>query len=116
MWAAQCIPNDASRLIRRNLDQAAVGIPAIDRQDGAARALLFARAFLDRDAVRLEMRDHLVRRARREEAEIVAAGGLMIGGEPLHLVGILRSHIDLLVAEYQRGPPGLARAGIEHPA
>src|SRR5579859_5823339 len=54
-------------LIRRNLDQAAVGVAAIDREQGAARALLFGRAFLDFHAMRVEMRDHLIRRARGEE-------------------------------------------------
>src|SRR5665647_1142062 len=49
-------------LIRRNLDQAAVGIPAIDRLQRAAGALFLDRAFLDLHAARLEMRDHLVRR------------------------------------------------------
>ena len=38
-------------LIRRNLDQAAVGIPAIDRPQRAAGALFGDRAFLDRDAI-----------------------------------------------------------------
>src|SRR5215207_3093130 len=38
----------------------------------------------------------------------------MVGGEPLDLVGAARPHIDFLVAEHQRGPRRLARAGIEH--
>src|SRR5882762_8413450 len=38
----------------------------------------------------------------------------MIGGEPFHLVGIARPHIDLLVAEHQRGARRPARARIEY--
>src|SRR4029077_9259644 len=68
--------NDGKRLarfpfIRRDLDQAAVGIAAIDRAQLAAGALLGARTLLDLDAIGLEMRDNLVRRARGEKAEIV---------------------------------------------
>src|SRR5205807_9907022 len=55
-----------------------------------------------------------VRRARGEEAQIVAAGGLMIGGEPLDLVGALGPHVDLLAAEHERGARRLALARIEH--
>src|SRR5262249_39982754 len=88
-------------LVRRNLDQAAVGVPAIDREQRATGALLSGRAFLDPDTVRLQMRDHLVRRTRSEEAKIVAAGGFVIGGEPLDLVGTFRPNVDLLGAEHQ---------------
>src|SRR4051812_41505411 len=88
-----------SILIRRNFDQAAVGVAAIYRAQRTARTLLGHRAFLDRDATAFEMRDDLLRPGRGEKAQIVAAGGLMVGGEPLHLVGIVRPHIDLLVAE-----------------
>src|SRR4051794_10511442 len=69
-------------LIRRNLDQAPVRIPAIDRTQRAAGTLFGDRAFLDRHAVGFEMRDHLIRRARGQETQIVAASGLVIGGEP----------------------------------
>src|SRR5687768_1558757 len=100
-------------LIRRNLDQTAVGIPAVHRPQRAAGALLADRPLFDGDAVRLEVRNHLVRRARGEKAQIVAAGGLVIRGEPLDLVSAARPHIDLLVAERQRCPRGLARARIE---
>src|SRR6187402_2919953 len=68
----------SSVCVRRNLDQAPVGIPAIDRTQRTARALLGHRAFRDRDAVRLEMRDHLFRRARCQEAEIVTPCGFMV--------------------------------------
>src|SRR4030088_1533553 len=101
-------------LIRRNLDQAAVGIPAIDRPQRAAGAMFPDRTLLDRHAARLQMRDHLVRRARGEKAQIVTACGFMIRGEPLDLVGIARPHVDFLVAEDQRCPGGLAGARIEH--
>jgi putative nucleotidyltransferase with HDIG domain len=50
-------------LIRRNLDQAAVGIAAINRAQRAAGALFRHRTFRDGDAMGLEMSDHLVRRA-----------------------------------------------------
>src|SRR5882724_5670689 len=103
------------RFIRRNFDQAAVGIAAIDRPQHAAGALFCHRAFFDGHAMRFEMRDHLLRRLRGEKAQIVAAGGLMVGREPLRLVGIKWPHIDLLVAEDQRGPGCLAFARIEHP-
>src|ERR1700722_5982512 len=61
------------------------------------------------------MRDHLVGRTRGEKAQIVAARGFMVGGEPFDLVGVARPHVDLLVAEHQRRPRRLAGAGIEHP-
>ena len=61
------------------------------------------------------MRDHFIRRARGEKAQVVAAGGHMVGGEPVDLVAIDRPHVDLLVAEVQRGPRYPAPAGIEHP-
>jgi hypothetical protein len=101
-------------LIRRNLNETAVGIPAIDRTQRAAGALLGDRAFRDRNAVGPEMRDHLVRRARGQEAEIVTPCGFVIRREPFDLVGIARPHVDLLVAEQQRGPRRLARARIEY--
>src|SRR5436305_8345984 len=88
-----------SILIRRNLDQAAVGVAAIYRAQRTARTLLGHRAFLDCDSAAFEMCDDFVGPGRGEKAQIVAAGGLMVGGEPLHLVGIVRPHIDLLVAE-----------------
>src|SRR6202166_1482469 len=50
-------------LIRRNLDQAAIGIPAVDRAQRAAGALFRHRAFLDRHTTRVQMRHHLLRRA-----------------------------------------------------
>src|SRR5467141_1162042 len=50
-------------LIRRNLDQTAIRIPAVDRTQRAAGALLGDRAFLDRNPVGLQMRHDLVRRA-----------------------------------------------------
>src|ERR1700722_2871689 len=68
-------------LIRRNLDQAAVGIPAVDRPQRAAGALFGDRAFLDRHAARLEMRDHLFWRARCQKAQIVAAGRYLVRRE-----------------------------------
>src|SRR5205807_1919931 len=86
-------------LIRRNLDQAAVGVAAVDRSQRAARALLGYRTLLDRHAAGRKMRDHVFRRGRSKKAQIVAAGGLVVGGEPLHFVGVARPHIDLLVAE-----------------
>src|SRR5215468_6952305 len=98
MWRAALL----HILIRRNLYQTSIRIAAIDRAQRAAGALLGHRAFLDLDATRLEMRDDLLRRARGEEAEVVAPCGLVIGGEPFHLVGVARPHIDLLVAEQQR--------------
>ncbi len=55
-------------LIRRNLDQTAVGIPAIDRAQHPAGAQSCHWAFLDRHAVRVEMRNHLLWRARGEKA------------------------------------------------
>src|SRR5450631_2780542 len=60
------------------------------------------------------MRDHLFRCGRGEKAQIVTAGGFMVGSEPLDLVGVARPHIDLLVAEGQRGPGRTAVARIEH--
>src|ERR1700687_1274604 len=60
------------------------------------------------------MRDHLVRRARGEKVQVLAAGGFMVGGEPLDLVGVARPHINLLVAEDKRCPRRLAGAGIEY--
>src|SRR4051794_24032865 len=92
-------PSGDSIGVRGNLDQAAVGIAAIDRPQRAARALLGDRAFLDHNPVRPEMRDHIIRRARGEEAEVVAAGGFVVGSEPVDLVGVLRPHVDLLVPE-----------------
>src|SRR5215470_11335935 len=56
-------------LIGRNLDEAAVRIAAIDRAQSAAGALLGDRAFLDRNAMRREMRDHLVGCAGGEKTE-----------------------------------------------
>src|SRR2546430_453242 len=61
------------------------------------------------------MRHHLFWRARGQKTQIVAPGGLMVGGEPFHLVGAVGPHIDLLVAEHQGGPRRLARTRIEHP-
>src|SRR4051794_37112012 len=104
----------SAALIRRNLDQAAVRIPAIDRPQRAAGALFGDRAFLDCDAVGFEMRDHLVRGACGQKAQIVTACGLVVGGEPLDLVGAARPHVDLLIAEHQRGSRCLARTGIEY--
>src|SRR5450631_2100949 len=109
------ISRRAPILIRRNLDQAAVGIPAIDRAQRAAGALFCHRTFLDRHAACGQMRQHLFRRAGGEKAQIVAAGGFMIRSEPLDLVRIPRPHIDLLIAEHQRRPWRFARARIEHP-
>src|SRR6478609_6093041 len=80
-------PQAASFLIRRNLDQAAVGIPAVDRPQRPAGALFHHRSFFDHNAARLEMHHHLLRRTRREEAQIIAARRLVVGGEPLDLVG-----------------------------
>src|SRR4051794_35965888 len=94
-------PRNDPLLIRRNLDQAAVGVAAVDRAQRAARALLDDRALFDGDAAGGQMRDHLVRAHRGEEAQVVAAGRLMVAGEPLHLVGVARAHIDLLVAELE---------------
>src|SRR5436190_19766110 len=74
-----------SLLVRGNLDQVAVGIAAIDRHDRAQRALLVGRAFLDRDAARLEMFDHLQRRRAGQETEIVAARRDRLPGEPFLL-------------------------------
>src|ERR1700694_172441 len=74
-------------LIRRNLDQTAVGIPAIDRVQHAAGALFLDRTFLDRHAVRPEMRGHRLRSAGGEKAQIVTAGGFVIGGVTTDLVG-----------------------------
>src|SRR3954469_6844717 len=104
----------ATVLIRRNLDQAAIRIPAIDRAQGAAGALLGNRALFDRDAMCLQMRHHLVGAGGGEEAQILAAGGLVVRGEPLHLVGIARPDVDLLVTELQRSPRRFAAAGLEH--
>jgi len=61
------------------------------------------------------MRDHRFRRSGGEKGQIVAAGGFVVGGEPLDLVGVARPHVDFLVAEDQRGPRRLALARIEHP-
>src|SRR5258708_27341414 len=102
-------------LIRRNPDQAAGGIPAIERARRAAGALFCPRTFLDRHAARGQMRHHLFRRAGGEKAQIVAARGFMIRREPLDLVGIAWPHIDLLMAEHQRRPWRLARTRIENP-
>src|SRR3954470_14990013 len=101
-------------LIRGNLNQAAVGIAAIHRSERAARALFCHRAFLDRNATGVKMRDDLFGARGSEKAQIVAARGLMVGGEPFHLVGIARTYVALLVAEHQRGARRLAAAGIEH--
>jgi hypothetical protein len=97
-----------------DLDQTAIGITTIDRDQHAAGALLFYRAFLDRYAVIVQMRDHLFRRARCEKAQIVAACGFMVRGEPLDLIGISWPHVDFLVAKDQRRPRRLAVAWIEH--
>src|SRR3954463_4831509 len=101
-------------LIRRNLDQAAIRIPAIDRAQRAAGALLGNRALFDRDAMCLQMRHPLGGTRGGEEAQILAAGGLVVRGEPLHLVGIARPDVDLLVTELQRSPRRFAAAGVEH--
>src|SRR5947207_15978765 len=60
------------------------------------------------------MRDHLIRRARGQKAEVVAAGHFMVRSQPFDLVGIARPHIDFLIAEHQRGPFRFAVAGIEY--
>src|SRR5262245_788276 len=60
------------------------------------------------------MRDHLIRRVRCEKAQIVTARGLVVGCEPIDLVGVPGTHVYLLAAEYERGARGLATAGIEH--
>src|SRR4051812_4076937 len=100
--------------VRRNLDQAPIRIPAIDRAQRAAGALPGNRAFLDRDAMCLQMRHHLVRRGGGQEAQILAAGGLVVRGEPFHLVGIARPDVDLLVTELKGSPRRFAAAGVEH--
>src|SRR6266566_2059007 len=105
----------AAILIRRDLDQAAVGVAAVHRAQRAAGALFGHRAFFDRRAACVEMRDYLFRRARGEKAQIVTPRGFMVRGEPLDLVGTKRSHIDFLVAEDQRGPRRLAGTRIEYP-
>src|SRR3954454_7371438 len=102
-------------LIGRDLDQAAVGVAAVDRSQGAAGALLGDRAFLDVDAVGLQMRHHLLGCAGCEKAEIATPCGFPGGGEPLDLVGVVRPYIDLLIAEHERGSRHLALARIEHP-
>ena len=61
--AAQRHYEYALALIRRNLDQAAVGIAAIDRSYRPAGALFRHRAFLDRHATRFQMRHDFIRRA-----------------------------------------------------
>src|SRR6516225_9938333 len=61
------------------------------------------------------MRDHVIRGARGQKAQIVAAGGFMVGREPFDLVGVLGADVDLLVAEYQRGARRLSAAGVEYP-
>src|SRR5215475_12870356 len=100
--------------VGRNLDEAAVGIAAIDRAQEAACALPCARAFLDGNTTCLQMRDHLLGTACGEKAQILAARRFMVGGEPFGLVGTLWPHIDLLVAEHQRCPLRLSLSGIEH--
>src|SRR6185436_9349071 len=50
-------------LIRRNLDQAAIRIPAIDRSQRSTGALFGDRAFLDSNPVGFQVRHDLVRRA-----------------------------------------------------
>src|SRR4051794_18668271 len=100
--------------IRRNLDQAAVGIPAIDRAQRPARALFCYRPLFDCHAAGVEMRDHRCGGRPGKKAEIVTARGLVVGGEPFDLVGVARPHIDLLAAEYQRGARRPATARIEY--
>src|SRR3981189_507271 len=84
------ISRRASILIRRNLDQTAVVIAAIDRAQRAAGALSCHRTFLNRHAAGCQMRHHLIRRAGGEKAQIVASRGFMTRREPLDLVGIPR--------------------------
>src|SRR5436190_4200532 len=90
-------------LVRRDFDQIAVGITAIDRDENAERAVLLAGPFLDGDTAALEMVRHLLRRRFGQEAEIVAAGRDGAAGEPLLLRCRLGPQVDLLPAEMHRG-------------
>ena len=83
-------------LVRRDLDQIAVGIAAIDRDDDAHGAVLFAGPFLDGDAAAPEMVRHLLRRRPGQEAKVVAARRDLPAGEPLLLRRRLGPQVDLL--------------------
>src|SRR5688500_18819759 len=95
-------PARADLLVGRDLDQVAVGIAAIDRDDGAQRAHLLAGPFLDGDAATPEMLRHLLRRGLGQETEVVAAGRDLPSGEPLLLCRRVGPQVDLLAAEMHR--------------
>src|ERR1700722_10220736 len=57
------------------------------------------------------MLDDLIRRRVGEEAQVLAAGGFVVGGEPIFLARGDRTQVDLLTAEMHRGPRRLSRSG-----
>jgi len=90
-------------LIRRNLDQTAVGIPAIHRLDRSQRALFGDRTRLDRDAAAMQVLDHVLGPDCGDEAKVGGAGPAVHAGEPRARIAVMRAQVDLLAAELQCG-------------
>src|SRR5262249_7953061 len=88
----------------RDLDEIPVGVAHVDRLDGAERARLLHRAFLDGHAERAQMADPLAEWSVAEEAQVAGAGrrprrvGLVLLADLVE--------VDLLLAERERRPPG----------
>src|SRR2546426_948104 len=88
----------------RDLDEIPVGITHVNGLDGAERARLLHRAFLDGDAERAQVVDPLGERPVAQKAQIARAGR-----RPRRIGLVLLTHlveVDLLLAEAQRGAPG----------
>ena len=86
-----------------DLDDVQVGVAEVDAADEAGGAGALDRAFLDRDAVRGEVRDHLLQRAGGDQAQVGAAGRRATGFRLEFVTGPVQ--VDLAVAEGKGGAP-----------
>src|SRR4051794_19895507 len=93
----------SGRHIGRDFHQVAIGIAAVHRLHGSQRTGAFSRACQDGDAAVVQVRDHLIRWRRGDEAEVGGAGSVVVAGDPGARIGAARAHVDLLPAELQRG-------------
>src|SRR5262249_8352052 len=70
-----------------------------------------ARAGDDGDPFGPQMLDDLIRRRVGQETQVLAAGGFVVGREPILLARRNWTEVDLLMAESHRGPRRLAGLG-----
>src|ERR1700730_4900690 len=103
------------RRIRRDLDQVAVGIAAIDGADWPESARAHGWPDLDLHPHRSEMRYHFVGLRFSNETKIVTPGRDRAAREPALLALIEPAHIHLLIAPAEHQPLAVGECLTAHP-